>query len=67
MIGRSDGHAQRACDLWAYLLPDRYRGNGVVMLQHVTRIVVTADKSARQHAPTKPEVIVLDSSSKAAM
>ena len=44
-----------------------YSGNGVVMLQHVTRIVVTADKSARQHVPTKPEAIVLDSSSKAAM
>ena len=44
-----------------------YSGNGVVMLQHVTRIVVTADKSARQHAPTKPEMIVLDSSSKAAI
>jgi hypothetical protein len=44
-----------------------YSGNGVVMLQHVTRIVVTADKSARQHAPTTPEVIVLDSAGKAAM
>ena len=44
-----------------------YSGIGVVMQQHVTRIVVTADKSTRQHAPTKPEVIVLDSSSNAAM
>jgi hypothetical protein len=37
------------------------------MLQHVTRIVVTAEQSTRQLAPTKPEVIVLDSVGKAAM
>jgi hypothetical protein len=37
-----------------------YRANGVVMLRHVTRIMVTADKSAMQHMPTMPEVTVLD-------
>ena len=39
-----------------------YSVNRVVMLKHVTRIVVTADKSAMQHMPTMPEITVLDSS-----
>jgi hypothetical protein len=37
-----------------------YRANGVVTLQHVTRIMVTANKSTMQHMPTMPEVTVLD-------
>ncbi len=39
-----------------------YTVNRVVMLKHVTRIIVTAEKSAMQHMPTMPEVTVLDSS-----
>lgn len=38
-----------------------YTANRVIMTKHVTRVFVTADKSAMQHAPTKPEIIVLDS------
>lgn len=38
-----------------------WTANRVLMVQHVTRIYVTADKSAMQHMPTMPEVTVLDS------
>jgi hypothetical protein len=44
-----------------------YSANRVVMIQHVTRIVVTADKSAMQHMATMPETIVLDSAMKGGM
>jgi hypothetical protein len=35
-----------------------------IQLRHVIRIVVTAERSAMQHAPTMPEVAVLDSAMK---
>ena len=38
-----------------------WSANRVVMVRHVTRIFVTADKSDMQHMPTMPEVTVLDS------
>ena len=44
-----------------------YSANKVVMVKHVTRIVVTADKSAMQHMETMPAVTVLDTSMKAGM
>jgi hypothetical protein len=44
-----------------------YSANKVVMLKHVTRIVVTADKSAMQHMETMPAVTVLDSAMKSGM
>ncbi|HVA91797.1 MAG TPA: hypothetical protein VNL71_18375 [Chloroflexota bacterium] len=38
-----------------------YTTNGVVMIQEVTEISVTADLSAKQHMPTMPMVEVLSS------
>jgi hypothetical protein len=44
-----------------------YSANKVVMVKHVTRIFVTADKSAMQHMATMPAVTVLDTSMKSGM